>query len=140
MLATVIRRGQRLHRGEPDLAGIRNRAAALPVPLRRLGTYVHPAVIGEAFKNWPSSWTARLHRQGSNRLAPVVHERHGRFCDSDIFRQIFEGVVKACMVAGLVKGEGFAIDASVMEAEASRYHGKFIGARSDSKLMSKSEN
>jgi len=28
------------------------------------------------------------------------------------------------MVAGLVKGEGFAIDASVMEAEASRYHGK----------------
>jgi hypothetical protein len=46
VLATVIRRGQRLHRGEPDLAGIRNRAAALPVPLRRFGTYVHPAVIG----------------------------------------------------------------------------------------------
>src|ERR1700731_4126561 len=28
------------------------------------------------------------------------------------------------MVAGLVKGEGFAVDASVMEADASRYHGK----------------
>ena len=28
------------------------------------------------------------------------------------------------MVAGLVKGEGFAVDASVMEANASRYHGK----------------
>jgi hypothetical protein len=28
------------------------------------------------------------------------------------------------MDAGLVKGEGFAVDASVMEADASRYHGK----------------
>ena len=28
------------------------------------------------------------------------------------------------MVAGLVKGEGYAVDASVMEANASRYHGK----------------
>src|SRR5947209_13141727 len=34
------------------------------------------------------------------------------------------GVVRACMDAGLVKGEGFAVDASVMEADASRYHGK----------------
>jgi transposase len=50
--------------------------------------------------------------------------RHGRFRDSDIFRHIFEAVVRACMNAGLVKGEGFAVDASVMEADASRYHGK----------------
>ena len=50
--------------------------------------------------------------------------RHGRFRDCDIFRQLFEGVVRACMSAGLVKGEGFAVDASVMEADASRYHGK----------------
>src|SRR5262245_39542089 len=50
--------------------------------------------------------------------------RHGRFRDSDICRQLFEAVVRACMDAGLVKGEGFAVDASVMEADASRYHGK----------------
>jgi transposase len=50
--------------------------------------------------------------------------RHGRFRDSDIFRQLFEAVVRACMDSGLVKGEGFAVDASVMEADASRYHGK----------------
>jgi transposase len=50
--------------------------------------------------------------------------RHGRFRDSDILRQLFEAVVGACMNAGLVKGEGFAVDASVMEADASRYHGK----------------
>jgi hypothetical protein len=50
--------------------------------------------------------------------------RLGRFRDSDIFRQVFEAVVRACMDAGLVKGEGFAVDASVIEADASRYHGK----------------
>jgi len=50
--------------------------------------------------------------------------RHGRFRDSDILRQVFEAVVRACVDAGLVKGDGFAVDASVMEANASRYHGK----------------
>ncbi|MGZ9083604.1 MAG: IS1182 family transposase [Rhodoplanes sp.] len=50
--------------------------------------------------------------------------RHGRFRHSDIFRHVFEAVVRACMNAGLVKGEGFAVDASVMEADASRYRGK----------------
>jgi transposase len=53
--------------------------------------------------------------------------RHGRFRDSDILRQLFEAVARACMDAGLVKGEGFAVDASVMEADASRYHGKAPG-------------
>ena len=53
--------------------------------------------------------------------------RHGRFRDSDILRQVFEAVVRACMDAGLVKGEGFAVDASVIEADASRYRGKAPG-------------
>jgi transposase len=47
-----------------------------------------------------------------------------RFRQSDVFRQIFERIVAACMATGLVKGEGFAVDASVIEANASRYHGK----------------
>ena len=47
-----------------------------------------------------------------------------RFRQSDVFRRLFESVVAACMAAGLVKGEGFAVDASVIEANASRYHGK----------------
>jgi transposase len=50
--------------------------------------------------------------------------RLGRFRESDILRHVFEQVVAACMAAGLVKGEGFAVDASVIEANASRYHGK----------------
>src|SRR6185437_14736235 len=49
--------------------------------------------------------------------------RHGRFRESDVFRHVFEAVVRACMDAGLVKGGGFAVDASVMEADASQYHG-----------------
>ena len=50
--------------------------------------------------------------------------RHGRFRDSDILRHVFEAVVRACMDTGLIEGEGFAVDASVIEADASRYHGK----------------
>src|SRR6202166_5033925 len=50
--------------------------------------------------------------------------RLGRFRESEILRHIFERVVATSMAAGLVKGEGFAVDASVMEANASRYYGK----------------
>ena len=47
--------------------------------------------------------------------------RHGRFRDSDVLRKVFEGIVRQCMEAGLVGGEGFAVDASVIEADASRF-------------------
>jgi transposase len=50
--------------------------------------------------------------------------RLGRFRESDLLRHIFERVVWAVMAMGLVKGEGFAVDPSVLEANASRYHGK----------------
>jgi transposase len=49
--------------------------------------------------------------------------RLGRFRESDVLRHIFERVVWSAMATGLVKGEGFAVDASVLEANASRYHG-----------------
>ena len=46
--------------------------------------------------------------------------RHGRFRESDAFRHLFESVVERCMKEGLVGGEGFAIDASVIKADANR--------------------
>ena len=46
--------------------------------------------------------------------------RHGRFRESDAFRQVFESVVTRCMKEGLVGGEGFAVDASVIKADANR--------------------
>ena len=49
--------------------------------------------------------------------------RHGRFRESDAFRLVFENVVRRCMAEGLVGAEGFAIDASVLEADASCYKG-----------------
>jgi transposase len=47
--------------------------------------------------------------------------RLGRFRESDILRKVFEEVVCGCMAAGLVGGEGFAVDASVIETDASRF-------------------
>ena len=47
--------------------------------------------------------------------------RHERFRDSDIFRRVFERVVGACIMAGLVGGEGFAVDASLIQADANKH-------------------
>ena len=47
--------------------------------------------------------------------------RHGRFRDSDILCKVFGEVVCGCMKTSLVGGEGFAVDASVIEADASRF-------------------
>jgi transposase len=49
--------------------------------------------------------------------------RLGRFRDSGALRWLFDEVVRSCMAAGLVKGEGFAVDASVVAADASRQRG-----------------
>ena len=57
--------------------------------------------------------------------------RHGRFRDSDVLRHIFERVVLACITAGLVGGEGFAVDASLIEADANK--GRSIPVRSGAK-------
>jgi transposase len=46
--------------------------------------------------------------------------RHGRFRESDTFRHVFETVLQGCMSEGLVGGEGFAIDASVVKADTAR--------------------
>ena len=49
--------------------------------------------------------------------------RHGRFRESDTFRLVFEGVLRRCMQEGLVRGEGFAVDASIIKADANRARG-----------------
>jgi transposase len=46
--------------------------------------------------------------------------RNERFRDSDLFRRVFERVVEDCMAAGLVGGEGFAVDASLISADANK--------------------
>lgn len=46
--------------------------------------------------------------------------RNGRFRDSNILRHLFETVVRRCMAEGLVGGEGFAVDASLIQADANK--------------------
>ncbi len=46
--------------------------------------------------------------------------RNERFRDNDIFRRVFERVVEACIGAGFVGGEGFAVDASLIAADANK--------------------
>ena len=46
--------------------------------------------------------------------------RHGRFRQSDILRHLFETVVERCLSEGLVGGEGFAVDASLIAADANK--------------------
>ena len=46
--------------------------------------------------------------------------RNERFRSSGIFRSVFERVVGTCIAAGLVGGEGFAVDASLIVADANK--------------------
>ena len=46
--------------------------------------------------------------------------RHGRFRDSDLFRHLFETVVARYIAEGLVGWGRFAVDASLIEADASK--------------------
>jgi transposase len=49
--------------------------------------------------------------------------RHGRFRESDLLRQVFETVLRRCLEEGLVAGDGFAVDGSLIKADASRQKG-----------------
>jgi len=43
--------------------------------------------------------------------------RHERFRESDALRRVFESVVAMCIAAGLVGGEAFSVDASLIKAD-----------------------
>ena len=46
--------------------------------------------------------------------------RHGRFRESDVFRHVFDTVVQRCLDEGLIGGDGFAVDASLISADANK--------------------
>ena len=46
--------------------------------------------------------------------------RHERFRESDVLRRVFEGVVAMCIAAGLVDGEAFSVDASLIKADVDK--------------------
>ena len=75
----------------------------------------------EVHLNLAYRWFCRL---GLSGVVPdhstFSKNRHGRFRESNAFRVLFEQVVQRCITHGLVGGEGFAIDASVVKADANR--------------------
>ena len=46
--------------------------------------------------------------------------RHGRFRQSGVFREVFEEIVRRCLEAGLVEGQNMAVDGTMVGANASR--------------------
>ena len=46
--------------------------------------------------------------------------RHERFREADAFRLVFEGVVGACIAEGLVGGNSFSVDASIIKADVNQ--------------------
>ena len=78
----------------------------------------------EAHLNLAYRWFCRLNLEDEvPNHSTFSKNRHGRFRDSDLFRWLFNEVLRRCMDAGLVKGEGFAVDASIIKADASRQRG-----------------
>ena len=94
-----------------------------------LGIRSERRLCEEVHLNLAYRWFCRLGLDGDvPDHSTFSKNRHGRFRDSDLLRHLFEGVVRRCMAEGLVGGEGFAVDASVIRADASRHHGVDGGA------------
>jgi transposase len=75
----------------------------------------------EVHLNLAYRWFCRLGLEGEvPDHSTFSKNRHGRFAESDLFRHLFEEVVARCITEGLVGGEGFAVDASLIEADANR--------------------
>ena len=66
--------------------------------------------------------------------------RHGRFRNSDLLRKLFEASVRRCMAEGIVGGEGFAVDASMIGADAHRQHGVAMSADLDQQDATRAVN
>src|SRR6202045_4750312 len=74
----------------------------------------------EVHLNLAYRWFCRLGLDGAvPDHSTFSKNRHGRFRDSDLLRRLFETVLQRCIEEGLVGGEGFAVDASLIQADAS---------------------
>ena len=78
----------------------------------------------EVHLNLAYRWFCRLGLEGDvPDHSTFSKNRHGRFRESDLLRKLFETVVARCMKEGIVGGEGFAVDASLIVADAYRRRG-----------------
>jgi transposase len=78
----------------------------------------------EVHLNLAYRWFCRLGLDGQvPDHSTFSKNRHGRFRESDLFRRVFETVLRRCIRERLVGGEGFAVDASMIKADANRQKG-----------------
>ena len=78
----------------------------------------------EVHLNLAYRWFCRLGLDGDvPDHSTFSKNRHGRFRASDLLRRLFETVLQRCIREGLVGGEAFAIDASLIKADANRQKG-----------------
>src|SRR5918997_1613692 len=81
-------------------------------------------VCDEVHLNLAYRWFCRLGLDGRvPDHSTFSKNRHGRFRDSDLLRRLFERVLARCIAEGLVGGEAFAVDGSLIKADASRQKG-----------------
>lgn len=78
----------------------------------------------EVHLNLAYRWFCRLGLDGDvPDHSTFSKNRHGRFRESDLLRRVFETVLRRCIHEGLVGGDGFAVDASLIKADANRQNG-----------------
>src|SRR6202020_507996 len=124
-----------------DLDGVRQHVAPFYSPIGRPSIdpelMIRMLIVGDGFGirserrlceevhlNLAYRWFCRL---GLDADVPdhstFSKNRHGRFRESDLLRKLFETVVARCMKEGIVGGEAFAVDASMIVADAHRRRG-----------------
>ena len=75
----------------------------------------------EVHLNLAYRWFCRLGLDGKvPDHSTFSKNRHGRFRESDALRRLFESVVQRCIAEGLVSADGFAVDASLIAADANK--------------------
>ena len=86
----------------------------------------------EVHLNLAYRWFCRLGLDGAvPDHSTFSKNRHGRFRDSDLLRELFETTVRRCIEEGLVGGEGFAVDASLIRADANKQRSAEASERVD---------
>ena len=89
-----------------------------------LGIRSERRLCEEVHLNLAYRWFCRLGLDGGvPDHSTFSKNRHGRFRESDLLRKLFETVVTRCMTEGIVGGEAFAVDASIIVADAHRRRG-----------------
>src|SRR5881275_3174939 len=123
-----------------DLEGVRAHLAPFYSPIGRpsidpelmirmllvgycLGIRSERRLCEEVHLNLAYRWFCRLGLDGDvPEHSTFSKNRNGRFRQSDLLRRVFETTVQCCIHEGLVGGEGFAVDASMIKADANRQH------------------